>query len=213
MAAERKNRTSILKYLDTILLHFHFATNLLKDFLPWPSFSRNCTEGRSWEPGLSEENAVEPLEGDAGHGQDLKRELEVGEQPPEKSPGDPLCSTTSTFSNDRERRPKQKTSVGAVGRRSAQAEDLLLDDQEYGPQKAKCGHVMKGLSKEAASRNSVIFITQVLASRCNGNPGSWTSLRRSTVGTPLTGSSPALSRRRQSHNRFWRPAMVSVMEL
>ena len=56
----------------------------------------------------------------------------------------------------------------------AQAEDLLLDDRVHGPVKAKCRHVMKGFSEEAAldvesttpqvSRDSVIFVAQVLAS-------------------------------------------------
>ena len=56
----------------------------------------------------------------------------------------------------------------------AQAEDLLLADQTHGPQTAKCRHVMKGFSEAAAvevecttpqvSRDSVIFIAQVLAS-------------------------------------------------
>ncbi|CAE7497148.1 RE1 [Symbiodinium sp. CCMP2592] len=51
----------------------------------------------------------------------------------------------------------------------AQAEGLLLDDQQHGPVKAKCRHVMKGFSEESAldvesttpqvNRDSVIFIT------------------------------------------------------
>ncbi|CAE7894304.1 GIP, partial [Symbiodinium necroappetens] len=56
----------------------------------------------------------------------------------------------------------------------ARAEGLLLDDKQHGPVKAKCRHVMKGFSEEAAldvesttpqvNRDSVIFVTQVLAS-------------------------------------------------
>ena len=56
----------------------------------------------------------------------------------------------------------------------AQMEGLVLDDQQHGPAKAKCRHVMKGFSEEAAldvesttpqvSRDSVIFVNQVLAS-------------------------------------------------
>ena len=58
---------------------------------------------------------------------------------------------------------------------AALADGLLLEgDSELGPCKAKCRHVMKGYSEEAAldvesttpqvSRDSVIFVTQVLAS-------------------------------------------------
>ena len=57
---------------------------------------------------------------------------------------------------------------------AARAEDTLLEDQGGGPCKAKCRHVMKGFSEEAAtevesttpqvSRDSVIFVAQVLAS-------------------------------------------------
>ncbi|CAE7350468.1 RE1 [Symbiodinium sp. CCMP2456] len=49
----------------------------------------------------------------------------------------------------------------------AEAEGILLDDKAHGPVKAKCRHVMKGFSEEAAlevNRDSVIFVTQVLAS-------------------------------------------------
>ncbi|OLQ01053.1 hypothetical protein AK812_SmicGene16199 [Symbiodinium microadriaticum] len=63
---------------------------------------------------------------------------------------------------------------------AARAEDTLLEDDGGGPHKAKCRHVMKGFSEEAAtevesttpqvSRDSVIFVTQVLASM-RWNPG------------------------------------------
>ena len=57
---------------------------------------------------------------------------------------------------------------------AARAEDTLLEDDGSGPHKAKCRHVMKGFSEEAATevesttpqvgRDSVIFVAQVLAS-------------------------------------------------
>ena len=57
---------------------------------------------------------------------------------------------------------------------AAAAEGTLLEDAGTGPHKAKCRHVMQGFSEEAAaevesttpqvSRDSVIFVTQVLAS-------------------------------------------------
>ncbi|CAE7928011.1 RE1, partial [Symbiodinium necroappetens] len=56
----------------------------------------------------------------------------------------------------------------------AASEDLLLDDRTHGPVKAKCRHVMKGFSDEAAldvesttpqvNRDSVIFVTQAFHS-------------------------------------------------
>ena len=56
----------------------------------------------------------------------------------------------------------------------AASEDLLLDDRTHGPVKAKCRHVMKGFSEEAAlevesttpqvNRDSVVFVAQVIAS-------------------------------------------------
>ena len=56
----------------------------------------------------------------------------------------------------------------------ARVEDLLLDDQEHGPVKAKCRHVMQGFSEPDAldvetttpqvTRDGVVFIAQVLSS-------------------------------------------------
>ena len=56
----------------------------------------------------------------------------------------------------------------------ARSEDLLLEEDGHGPQKAKCRHVMKGYSEADAldvesstpqvSRDSMVFVAQVLAS-------------------------------------------------
>ena len=62
----------------------------------------------------------------------------------------------------------------------ARLEDLLLDDKEHGPVKAKCRHVMQGFSEPSAldvetttpqvTRDAVVFISQVIAS-LNWVPG------------------------------------------
>lgn len=56
----------------------------------------------------------------------------------------------------------------------AMVEDLLLDDKEHGPVKAKCRHVMQGFSEPSVldmdtttpqvTRDAVVFIAQILAS-------------------------------------------------
>ena len=67
------------------------------------------------------------------------------------------------------KKPLEPSDVAA-----AAVEDTLLEEDGTGPHKAKCRHVMQGFSEEAAaevesttpqvSRDSVIFVTQVLAS-------------------------------------------------
>ena len=43
------------------------------------------------------------------------------------------------------KKPLEPSEVG-----KAESEGILLDDKEHGPCKAKCRHVMKGYSEEAA---------------------------------------------------------------
>ena len=188
-------------------------------------------EGLPWQPEPADEAVDAP---EASMPQDNKRELDGGEQPPEKRTRVELLEVyhAQLQALARQRQRKEATAKDFQGRDAmrlqrailkevnnnlqtgayrllslkeseqilkekpdkvmesryvltkkslepadvaqAQAEDLLLEDRDHGPHKAKCRHVMKGFSEQAAvevecttpqvSRDSVIFVTQVLAS-------------------------------------------------